>query len=236
MTPGPAEEFLRPTWNGVDDYFADRLLSPDPVLAAVLDANRAAGLPAIDVSPLQGRMLTVLALATGSRRVLELGTLGGYSTVCLARGVADRHAARVVTCEFSPHHAEVAAANFARAGLAHLIDLHVGPAAATLDRLIAARTDPFDLIFIDADKPAYPGYLLQCLKLSRPGTLVIADNVVRRGEVVDAASPDESVKGVRRFTDLLAAQPGVVSTAIQTVGAKGYDGFALATVVRPPSP
>lgn len=230
MRPETAEETLRPIWSTVDGYFEGLFAPADPTLERVLEANRAAGLPSIDVSPLQGRMLTILALACGARRILELGTLGGYSTVCLARGITGRPGTRIVTLESQATHAETAWANFAMAGLESLIDLRLGPAAESLNAMVREGESAFDLIFIDADKASYPTYLDLCLKLARPGTLLIADNVVRHGEVANPASTDPNVVGVRRFSELLAVRKDVVSTAVQTVGVKGYDGFVLAVV------
>ncbi len=214
----------------MDSYIEDRLLPADPVLDAVLAESERAGLPAIAVSPAQGRMLHIFALMLGARRILEIGTLGGYSTICLARALpAD---GRLVTLEFDPRHADVARASFARAGLEDRIDLRLGRAADTLPVLAAEAPEPFDLIFIDADKPSNPIYFDWALKLSRPGTLIICDNVVRRGAVADPESTDPNVIGTRALFDLAADRPNLVSTAVQTVGAKGYDGFALLWVSR----
>ncbi|MFG1479066.1 O-methyltransferase [Xanthobacter sp. V4C-4] len=216
------------TWSAVDDYITSLLKPEDKVLAAALDASAAAGLPAIAVSAAQGQLLHLLARIACARRILEIGTLGGYSTIFLARALpAD---GRLVTLEAVPLHAEVAAANFARAGLSDKIDLRVGPALETLPKLEAEGAGPFDLVFIDADKPSNTDYLRWSLRLTRPGSLIVCDNVVRNGAVVDAESADASVQGVRRFFDALAAETGVTATAIQTVGAKGYDGFALIRV------
>jgi predicted O-methyltransferase YrrM len=215
-------------WNAVDAYILDRLLPPDPVLDAVMAANAAAGLPAIDVSPAQGKLLYLLARMSGARRILEIGTLGGYSTIWLARAVPA--GGQVVTLEAMPDHAEVARANFARAGLADRIDLRLGNALDSLPVIAAEAGGPFDLVFLDADKRNNPDYLAWSLKLSRPGTVIIADNVVREGEIIDAASTDGSIKGVRRFFDMLAEEPRLTATAIQTVGGKGWDGFAFAIV------
>lgn len=215
-------------WNAVDAYFVDRLLPPDPVLDAVMAANAAAGLPAIDVSPAQGKLLYLLARMSGARRILEIGTLGGYSTIWLARAVPT--GGLVVTLEAMPNHAEVARANFVRAGLADRIDLRLGKALDSLPVIAAEAGDPFDLVFLDADKQNNPDYLAWALKLARPGTVIIADNVVREGEIIDAASTDGSIKGVRRFFDMLAEEPRLTATAIQTVGGKGWDGFAFAIV------
>jgi predicted O-methyltransferase YrrM len=215
-------------WVAVDRYLAELLLAPDPALEDALAAGAAAGLPAHDVSPLQGRLLEVLARAVGARAILELGTLAGYSTICLARALPD--GGRLVTLEADPRFADVARANVAGAGLADVVELRVGRALDTLPALVAEGREPFDLIFIDADKRSNPEYLEWALKLSRPGTLIIADNVVRDGTVLDAASSDETVQAVRRFYELLAAEPRVTATVIQTVGVKGHDGFALALV------
>jgi len=213
-------------WTEVDAYFGDALAPPDGAQAAALKANADAGLPAIDVSPLQGKMLGLLAQMSGARRVLEVGTLGGYSTLWLARAVGD--GGSVVTLEIDPKHAEVARSNLARAGLASRTEVKVGPAIESLPTLAG----PFDFIFIDADKPRNPDYLAWALKLSRPGTVIVVDNVVRNGRVVDAAGGDPAVVGVRRLVEMLAAEPRLTSTAIQTVGSKGYDGFVLAIVQR----
>ncbi len=215
-------------WTAVDRYIEDRLLPPDPVMEAVLEASAAAGLPAIQVSPAQGKLLMLLARAQGTRSILEIGTLGGYSTIWLARALPD--GGRLITLEADPKHAEVAAANFARAGLAHLIDLRVGLALDTLPQLAAEGRGPFDFIFIDADKLPYADYFAWAIKLSRPGSVIIADNVVRDGAVLDAGSDDPGVRGVRRLNEFLAADPRVSATAIQTVGSKGYDGFVMALV------
>jgi predicted O-methyltransferase YrrM len=215
-------------WTAVDRYITDLLVPPDPALGAALQASAAAGLPPINVSPNQGKLLWLLARVQGARTILEVGTLGGYSTIWLARALpAD---GRLITLEADPNHAEVARANIARAGLADVVELRLGQALDSLPRLADEGRRPFDLIFIDADKPSYPDYLAWALKLSRRGSLIIADNVVRKGAVVDAASDDPAVQGVRRFNELLAAEPRLSATAIQTVGSKGYDGFALALV------
>ncbi len=195
-----------------------------------LDANRKADLPAIDVTALQGKFLEILVRATGARRILEIGTLGGYSTLWLARALpAD---GLVVTLELEPHHAEVALHNLKSAGLANKVNLRIGPAAETLKTLAQENTAPFDFIFIDADKASYPEYLQWSMKLSRPGTLIVADNVVRDGKVIDPESPDPNIQGVRRFTELIAAEPRLSTTVLQTVGSKGYDGFAISVVLH----
>ena len=218
----------RDRWTAVDNYVAGLFQLGDDVLEAALATSQAAGLPSINVSAAQGRMLHLLARAIGARRILEIGTLGGYSTIWLARALPP--GGRVVTLEAETKHADVARANFARAGLTDRIDLELGLALETLPRLVRDGHGPFDLVFIDAHKPEYAEYLTWSLRLSRPGTLIIADNIVRDGAVADAASPDVNVQGVRRFNDRLAADPRVSSTIVQTVGSKGYDGFAMAIV------
>jgi predicted O-methyltransferase YrrM len=216
-------------WTAVDRYITDLLVPPDPALDAALQASAAAGLPAINVAPNQGKFLMLLAQIQGARNILEVGTLGAYSTIWLARALpADGH---LITLEADPKHAEVARSNIARAGLAQVVELRLGPALETLPRLAAEGAGPFDLIFIDADKPGYPDYFRWALKLSRRGSVIIADNVVRDGAVIDPASDDPRVQGMRRFNELLAAEPRVSATEIQTVGSKGYDGFALALVI-----
>ncbi|MET3352571.1 O-methyltransferase [Xanthobacter autotrophicus] len=215
-------------WAEMDDYIVERLLPADPVLEEALAASTAAGLPAISVSAAQGQMLHLFARMIGAKRILEIGTLGGYSAIFLARALpAD---GKLVTLEFEPRHAEVAAANLARAGLSDKVDLRVGRAIDTLPKLEAEGQGPFDLVFIDADKPSNPDYLHWALRLSRPGTVIICDNVVRSGKVLDAESTDANVIGVRRLFDLAGADPRLSATAVQTVGAKGYDGFALLRV------
>ena len=215
-------------WTEVDRYITDLLVPHDPVLDAVLEASAAAGLPPINITPNEGKLLMLLARVHGARTVLEIGTLGGYSTIWLARALpAD---GRLITLEVDPNYAEIARANIARAGLADIVELRLGKALDTLPQLAAEGRGPFDLIFIDADKQNNPDYFTWALKLSRRGSLIIADNVVRNGEVLNAASGDPGIQGVRRFNELLAAEPRVTATAIQTVGSKGYDGFALALV------
>ena len=215
-------------WTEVDHYIEPLLLPEDAVLEAALRASADAGLPAIGVSPPQGKMLELLARVRGARRILELGTLGGYSTIWLARALPDD--GRLVTLELNPAYAEVARANIARAGLEHLVEQRVGPAIETLPQLVAEGAGPFDFIFIDADKASYPDYLPWTLKLSAPGTVIVADNLVRGGAVLEPAGNDPSSQGSRRFTEMLGAEPGVSATLIQTVGSKGWDGFALAVV------
>jgi len=211
-------------WTAVDRYFAELLVPNDPALEGALASSEAAGLPPIQVSPLQGKFLWLLAKVCGARSILEIGTLGGYSALWLARALPP--GGRLVTLEVDPKHAEVALGNLARAGLADRVEIKVGRAVDTLPRL----QGPFDLIFIDADKAGYPDYLRLSLGLSRPGTVIVADNVVRRGEVIDPDSADHGVKGVRKFNELGAAAPRLGATALQTVGAKGYDGFVVAIV------
>lgn len=216
-------------WTAVDRYLAELLTPADAALEAALAANRAEGLPAIDVSPPQGKLLHLLARLQGARNILEIGTLGGYSTIWLARALSA--GGRVITLEADPLHAETARANITRAGLAAVVDVRIGPALATLPRLEAERCGPFDVTFIDADKPSTPDYFTWALKLSRRNSIIIVDNVVRDGAVIDGASSDPGVKGMRRFFEMLAAEPRVIATAIQTVGSKGYDGFAIALVI-----
>jgi predicted O-methyltransferase YrrM len=215
-------------WSAVDEYICKRLLAPDPALDAAVAASEAAGLPPIAVTANQGKLLQLLVRVQRARRVLELGTLGGYSTIWLARGLAP--GGRLVTLELDPTYARVAGENIARAGLGDVVDLRVGAAADTLAAMHRAGEEAFDLIFIDADKQSYPVYLEWSLKLSRPGTLLIGDNVVRSGGIVDPDNEEEVVRGVRGFYELLAKEPRVDATAIQTVGAKGHDGFALGIV------
>jgi predicted O-methyltransferase YrrM len=217
-------------WTEIDRYTSDLLIPADPIQAATLEANAAAGLPSIDVTPNQGKLLELLARMQGASTILELGTLGGYSTIWLARALPE--GGRVVTLESEPRHAEVASSNIARAGFSDVVDLRVGPALETLPRLLDEGLGPFDLIFIDADKKTYPDYFGWALRLSRPGTVIIADNVVRRGGVADPATTDPNNLGARRLHELVAAEPRVSATTIQTVGAKGYDGFMLMLVDR----
>ena len=211
-------------WAAVDDYFSSLLAPSDDHLRAALAENEASGLPPQDVSAPQAKMLALLARMVGARRILELGTLGGYSTIWLARCLP--RGGKVVTIELNGKHAEVARRNIDRAGLSDVIDLHVGAALDVLPTL----TGPFDMIFIDADKPNNPHYIRMALELSRPGTVIVGDNVVRGGAVVDPASEDTSVKGVRAFLEIIADEPRLDATALQTVGEKGWDGFLLAIV------
>jgi predicted O-methyltransferase YrrM len=220
----------RPEWIAVDRYFAEHFVGSDPALDEALEANEAAGLAPIDVTPNQGKLLWLLATIHGARRILEIGTLGGYSTIWLARALPPD--GQLVTLEIDPKHADVACGNIARAGLSHVVQQRLGPALELLDQLIAERPAPFDLIFIDADKENNPGYFTAAVKLARPGTLIICDNVVRGGKVVDAATTDPSVVGTRRLHDMVAAEKRVAATAIQTVGAKGHDGVLVAVVTE----
>jgi predicted O-methyltransferase YrrM len=220
---------MQDVWTAVDSYFGELLIAGDEKLDAALIANQQAGLPAIDVSRLQGKFLELLVRISGARRILEIGTLGGYSTMWLARALPA--GGRVVTLEFDPHHAEVARANLLNAGVLDRVDLRVGRAIETLPKLENTGNSPFDLIFIDADKESYPEYLDWSLKLSRVGTVIVADNVVREGKVVEPDCDDPRLQGVRRFTEKLAAEPRLSATVLQNVGTKGYDGLALAVVV-----
>jgi predicted O-methyltransferase YrrM len=219
-------------WTAVDRYLTGLLVPPDDALEAALQASAAAGLPSINVSPNQGKLLHLLARLQGARSILEIGTLGGYSTIWLARALPA--GGRLVTLEADAKHAEVARGNLAGAGLADVVELRLGPALETLPQLAAEGRGPFDLIFIDADKESYSDYLAWSLRLSRRGSLIVADNVVRKGAVLDPANDDPRVQGARRFNEALAAEPRVNATAIQTVGSKGYDGFALALVTDGP--
>jgi predicted O-methyltransferase YrrM len=220
---------MRDLWTAVDSYFGNLLAPSDSALDAALLANGKAGLPPHDVSRLQGRFLEVLIRMTGAKRVLEIGTLGGYSTVWFARAVGE--GGKVVTLEVNPAHADVARSNLMRAGEIDKVDLRVGRAADILPVLASDGGAPFDLIFIDADKPSNPEYLTWALRLSRPGTVIIGDNVVREGQVIDAESLDPNVRGVRHFAEMIASEPRLCATALQTVGSKGYDGFVIAVVV-----
>ncbi len=219
-------EITEAMWGAVDDFFDAGLGLSDPELDAAREASAAAGLPDISVSPAMGRMLQFFARLTGARNILEIGTLGGYSTIWLARALPD--GGRLVSLELDPEHARVARDNVAKAGLGDVVDVRVGPALETLPRL--AAEGPFDLAFIDADKVNNPHYFRHALEMARPGSVIIVDNVVREGKVADANAHDPSVEGVRRLTELVAADPRVTATAIQTVGLKGHDGFMIAMV------
>ncbi|MFZ1063457.1 MAG: O-methyltransferase [Acidimicrobiales bacterium] len=212
-------------WSQVDDYVVDTLTPSDPVLDAALADSDAGGLPPINVAPNQGKLLELLVRSHRAHRVLEIGTLGGYSTIWLARGVDS--GGRVVSLELDAHHAEVARKNLARAGFSNLVEVIVGAALETLASLVKSKEEPFDFVFIDADKEGYPRYLEFALSLSHPGTLIVADNVVRDGEVIDPKSADERVRGVREFLALAASDARLEGTVVQTVGTKGYDGFGI---------
>jgi predicted O-methyltransferase YrrM len=217
-----------PLWTEVDNYICKLLVPGDAALDAALRDSAAAGLPTIQVSPSHGKMLHLLAKAIGARRILEIGTLGGYSSIWLGRALPP--SGKLITLEAAARHAEVARANIARAGLDGVVEVRLGKALDSLAKIAEEKSGPFDLIFIDADKPSYPDYLAWALKLSRKGTLLIADNVVREGHVADPNCQDAMVRGVRRFNELLAAEPRASATIVQTVGAKEYDGFAMAVI------
>ena len=215
-------------WTAVDEYLVGKLIPTDGALTAARAANAEATLPAIDVSPAQGKFLYLLAKIQGARRILEVGTLGGYSTIWLARALPE--GGKLVTLEIEKRHAEVALKNVQRACVAERVELRLAPAAESLAALVKEGVEPFDFIFIDADKPNNPVYLEWAMKLARPGTVVVVDNVIREGAVVDAESKDASVQGTRRLFDLMASNPRLEATALQTVGSKGYDGFVMAIV------
>ncbi|HEY1939802.1 MAG TPA: O-methyltransferase [Candidatus Angelobacter sp.] len=219
-------------WTAVDNYIAGLFLGADPVLEEALASSEAAGLPAISVSPTQGKLLHLLARMQSAQNILEIGTLGGYSTIWLARALPP--GGRLISLELDPKHAEVARANIARAGLSNVVEIKLGRAIDSLQQLVHDGGKPFDLIFIDADKQGYSDYLKWSLKLARQGTLIVADNVVRKGEVINPNSTDTNVQGIRRFNEVLAAQKNVTTTEIQTVGSKGYDGLALILVTANP--
>ncbi|MFF9840699.1 O-methyltransferase [Streptomyces sp. NPDC013740] len=215
-------------WTTVDRYFTDLLAPDDEALTAALDASRAAGLPEIAVAPNQGKLLNLLVRTHGAKRVLEIGTLGGYSTIWMARALpAD---GRLITLEYSPVHADVARSNIARAGLDKIVDVLTGPALDLLPVLEEEAAGPFDFVFIDADKVNNPHYVSWALKLSRPGTVIVVDNVVRGGKIATAHPDDPAVTGTREMFDLIAREPRLDATAVQTVGSKGYDGLLLARV------
>ncbi|GIV62814.1 MAG: O-methyltransferase [Bellilinea sp.] len=221
--PKPAEQ-----WTAVDEYLTGLLLPADPALDQALRVSQAAGLPSIQVSPLQGKLLHLLAKSIAARRILEIGTLGGYSTIWLARALPPDGV--LITLELDPKHAAVARENLAGAGVSERVEIHLGQALDSLARLVEQNQPPFDLIFIDADKPNYPAYFDWSLKLSRPGTLIVADNIIRKGRIIEPHSGDANVQGMRRFLERVAAEPRVSTAALQTVGSKGYDGFALILV------
>jgi predicted O-methyltransferase YrrM len=216
-------------WSEVDNYLVSLLTPSDDALLSALADSETAGLPPISVAPNQGKMLELLARMCAAQRILEIGTLGGYSTISLARALSP--IGKLITLELEPAHARVARANLDRAGLEELVDIRVGPATESLRSMVADEEEPFDFIFIDADKEGYPEYLELSLALAHIGTVIVADNIVRDGQVANLDSTDERVRGVRLFLELAAADPRVSATAIQTVGSKGYDGFALLLVV-----
>lgn len=216
-------------WKAVDGYITDQLVPSDAALDAALVSSAANGLPAINVAPNQGKLLQVLARSIGAKRILEVGTLGGYSTIFLARALAP--GGKLVTLEYEPKHADIARANIERAGLAHTVEIRVGKAIETLPKLATEGGGAFDLVFIDADKPGNADYFAWALKLTHVGSLIIVDNVVRNGAVIDAAG-DANVQGARRLYEAMAKEPRVSATAVQTVGSKGYDGFAIAVVIK----
>jgi predicted O-methyltransferase YrrM len=219
-------------WTAVDDFFDGLLVPPDPVLEGALRAAAEAGLPPIHVAPNHGQLLSILARAIGARTILEIGTLGGYSAIWLGRALPPD--GQLITLEADPHHAEVARDNIARAGLTEVVDVRVGQALDTLPQLVTEGCDPVDLTFIDADKPSIPQYFEWALRLSRRGSLIVVDNVVRGGRVADAASDDPGVIGVRRLNEMVAAEPRVSAVALQTVGRKGYDGLTIVLVTGDP--
>lgn len=215
-------------WDMVDQYISERLIPTDSVLEKVLSTNQKAGLPAYDVSPSQGKFLSLLVQIQGSKRILEIGTLGGYSTIWLGRALPSD--GKLVTLELDPLHAQVAKANLSLALLNDIVELRVGDALEQLAQMKDEGVEPFDFIFIDADKPNNPNYLKWALHFSHPGTVIIGDNVIREGEVINENTQDPRVKGVREFYDLLAEEARITATAIQTVGSKGYDGFVIGIV------
>ncbi|MDR6553938.1 O-methyltransferase [Paenibacillus qinlingensis] len=215
-------------WDKVDQYITERLIPHDAILEAVLSTNQEAGLPAYDVSPSQGKLLNLLVQMQGSKRILEVGTLGGYSTIWMARALPAE--GKIVTLELDPHHAQVAAANLSLAEVQDKVELRVGDALEQLSQMSNEGVEPFDCIFIDADKPNNPNYLKWALHFSHPGTVIIGDNVIREGEIINKNSEDPRVQGVRAFYDLIADENRITATAIQTVGSKGYDGFVIGMV------
>jgi predicted O-methyltransferase YrrM len=224
----PRPQMNQETWTAVDDYFGQALIPDDEAMDEAQRSSAAGGLPPISVSAAQGKLLHLLARGIGARRILEVGTLGGYSTIWLARAI--RSPGVLITLELNPHHAEVARSNLDRAGVGDLVDIRTGPAAESLAALAGTNPDPFDLVFIDADKTSNSLYFDYAVRLGRPGTVIVVDNVVRGGRVADSASRDQAANGVHELVTMLAASKGVDATAIQTVGTKGYDGFILAVV------
>jgi predicted O-methyltransferase YrrM len=219
---------MQETWAAVDRYFGELLAPEDEALKECMEANRHAGLPSIDVPALLGKFLDMMVRISGARNVLEIGTLGGYSTIWLARALPA--GGTVATLEIDPRHAEIARRNLERAGVLDRVEITIGPALETLSTLYEGSAKPFDVVFIDADKKSLPEYLDWSLKLSHPGTIIIADNVVRDGKVLDPESADPDIRGVRRMTEMMATNPRLSATAVPTVGARGYDGFAIAVV------
>jgi predicted O-methyltransferase YrrM len=217
-------------WAAVDNYISDLLAPPDEALTAALAASEAAKLPPINVTANQGKLLHLFARMIGAKKILEIGTLGGYSTIWMARALPP--GGKLTTIEFDPKHADVARSNFQRAGLSQAVDLRQGRALDILPKLESETAGPFDLIFIDADKPSNPDYFTWALKLSHIGSVIIVDNVVRNGRIIEPDNPDAAVQGTRKFYEMLSKESRVTATAIQTVGSKGYDGFAIATVIR----
>ncbi len=215
-------------WTAVDQYICSQLVPADPVLDQILESSAAAGLPPIAVTPNLGKLLYLLAKIQGAKKILEIGTLAGYSTIWLARALPP--GGRLITLEADPKHAEISRTNIAKAGLSQTVEVRLGNALEALPKLEAEKCGPFDLIFVDAEKRDNPDYFVWSLKLSRPGTILVFDNVVRDGAVIDPSNTTPSVEGIRRFNELVAAEPRVTATAIQTVGSKGYDGFAIALV------
>ncbi len=229
-SPSAAPSKPAEPWAGVDDYLSALFLPQDETLDQALRVSQTAGLPAIQVSPLQGKLLHLLAKSIAARRILEIGTLGGYSAIWLARALPPEGV--LITLELDPKHAAVARENLAGAGVSEQVEIHLGQALESLARLVEENQPPFDLIFIDADKPNYPAYFEYCLQLSHPGTLIVADNVIRKGRIIEPHSEDANVQGMRRFLQRVASEPRVTATVLQTVGSKGYDGLALILVER----
>jgi predicted O-methyltransferase YrrM len=219
----------RDTWTAVDDYIIDLLAPPDAELEGALRAGEAAGLPQIQVSPPQGKLLYLLAKAIGAKSILEFGTLAGYSTIWLGRALPED--GRLISLEADRHYAEVASASIAAAGLGEIVEVRAGPALGQLPQLEAEGAGSFDLTFIDADKANTPDYFAWALDHSRPGSLIVADNVIRDGRLADPDDEEPAIAAQRRFHEQLAAEPRVEATTIQTVGGKGYDGFSLARVL-----
>lgn len=216
------------TWMQVDRYVEDKLIPSDPVLEAVLANNQQANLPPIDVAPNQGKLLQLLLWMRKGKRVLEIGTLGAYSTIWMAHVLPED--GKLITLELDPHHAAIAHRNLELAGLDHLVEIRVGDALLQLEKMKVEEEGPFDFIFIDADKPNNPSYLKYALQLSHPGTVIIGDNVIREGEIINHHSTDPRIHGVRQFYDILSNEKQISATAIQTVGRKGYDGFVIGIV------